>query len=259
MSHIQQLKFVSLVSQKCLKSNENKKILEIGSHDVNGSLRNIFSGSEFTGVDLSPGEGVDVVASGHEVEFQDDSFDLTISSECFEHNPYWAETFQNMYRMTKKSGLVAITCASRGRFEHGTTRSGASASPGTDAVGWNYYRNLNKKDFEKNFKLSEMFSKYLFFYIPMSQDLYFVGWKGNTPNDCPQTGSNLDDFIREVKKIRKLRNPGAGYVRLFAVLEKVLLSPFTLLDDATYQNIMYPYAQARGNFRRKVKRILKLK
>lgn len=259
MSHIQQIQFVSLVSQWLLKSNENKKILEIGSHDVNGSLRKVFSGNEFTGVDLSPGEGVDVVASGHEVEFHDGSFDLTVSSECFEHNPYWAETFQNMHRMTKKSGLVVITCASRGRFEHGTTRSGASASPGTDAIGWNYYRNLNKSDFDEKFKLSEMFSQYLFFYIPMSQDLYFVGWKGNNLKDFANTDVDLDSFIQEVRKIRTLRNPGVKSVRFIAILEKLLLSPFTLLDDTTYQNIVHPYVLARGCVRRKLRKALQLK
>ncbi len=153
MAHQQQLKFVSLVEKYLLRDNENNKILEIGSHDVNGSLRQLFSSSEYTGIDLSPGIGVDVVASGHEVGFQDDSFDMTISCECFEHNPYWVETFNNMYRMTKKTGLLVVTCASRGRFEHGTTRTTPNHSPGTKDVGWNYYRNLNEKDFESSFKL----------------------------------------------------------------------------------------------------------
>lgn len=184
---------------------------------------------------------------------------MTISSECFEHNPYWIETFRNMHRMTKESGLVCMTCASRGRFEHGTTRSGASASPGTQAVGWNYYRNLNKKDFEKEFKLSEMFDKYLFFYIPMSQDLYFVGWKGYTLESSNSFNEDVEKFVQEIEKIKKLRNPGVKSVRFFAILEKLMLSPFTLLDDTIYQNIMHFYSQAIGYFRRKVKKILELK
>lgn len=36
-------------------------------------------------------------------------YDITISCNCFEHNPYWRETFLNMHRMTKEGGL----CLSR--------------------------------------------------------------------------------------------------------------------------------------------------
>jgi hypothetical protein len=44
---------------------------------------------------LVEGPGVDIVASGHEVNLASDSFAVTISAECFEHNPLWRETFAN--------------------------------------------------------------------------------------------------------------------------------------------------------------------
>ncbi len=50
------------------------------------------------------GPGVDVVSSGHALDFPDETFDVTLSCECFEHNPYWLETFRNMHRMTKAGG-----------------------------------------------------------------------------------------------------------------------------------------------------------
>ena len=72
------------------------RVVEIGSYDVNGSIRGVVSSSveisEYVGVDLIPGPGVDIVCSGHELDLPDASFDVTLSAECLEHNPYWADT-----------------------------------------------------------------------------------------------------------------------------------------------------------------------
>jgi hypothetical protein len=70
-----------------------------------------------------------------------------VSTECFEHNPFYLETLVNMIRLTRKGGAVLFTCASRGRGEHGTARTSPDASPGTQTRGWNYYRNLVESDF----------------------------------------------------------------------------------------------------------------
>ena len=114
MAHPEQTGFMRLMRDFVFPSNGN--VLEIGSYQVNenGSLRAIFSGCSYTGVDLIEGRGVDVVASGHEVNLTSDSFDVTLSAECFEHNPLWRETFANMYRMTKPGGILIITCAIEG-------------------------------------------------------------------------------------------------------------------------------------------------
>lgn len=135
MAHAQQLRFVSLVREFFLPSMSGVRVLEIGSYDVNGSIRKIFDGSEYLGVDLFEGPGVDVVSSGHLLKVPDGSFDVSISSECFEHNPFWVDTFKNMHRMTADSGMLAITCASRGRLEHGTTRTTPEKSPGSQKGG----------------------------------------------------------------------------------------------------------------------------
>ncbi len=178
MAHLEQIGFVRLMRDFVFRANGN--VLEIGSYQVNeiGRLRAIFSGCSYTGVDLVEGPGVDIVASGHEVNLTSDSFDVTISAECFEHNPLWRETFANMYRMTKPGGVLIITCASSGRVEHGTARSARpNYSPGTTAVGWDYYMNLTQKDFECAFNISEMFNDHHFFAVKSSHDLYFFGVK----------------------------------------------------------------------------------
>jgi SAM-dependent methyltransferase len=182
MGHPEQLAFVEIIG-KNVKADESFSAIEIGSYDVNGNTRGKFSGNvNWIGVDLVSGPGVDIVNFGHKVDFDDNSFDISISCECFEHDPHWVETFRNMVRMTKPSGIVLFTCASKGRPEHGTTRSQPNLSPGTQAVGVDYYSNLSKTDFERNFQLDDDFSEYRFFYNSITFDLYFVGQKNGRLN-----------------------------------------------------------------------------
>lgn len=184
MSHPQQLAFLEIVIETIGDRKNNQRVLEIGSYDVNGTVRDIVGTCEYyLGVDLIDGPGVDQVGFGHELDFDGESFDLTISAECFEHDFYWTKTFLNMIRLTKSSGIVAFTCASLGRPEHGTLRSDPSLSPGTQSMNLDYYRNLTEKDFRESIDLSDFFSDFLFYYNPISWDLYFMGIKKPLSNE----------------------------------------------------------------------------
>jgi len=202
MAHPQQQKFVELTEQYFIRKHKPYlKILEVGSYDINGSVRNLFNGCDYTGADLDEGPGVDVVSSGHELAFPASTFDITISCECFEHNPYWRETFLNMHRMTKEGGLVIITVASKGRWEHGTKRTSPSYSPGTQAQGIDYYHNLTEKEFETAFGLHALFNRFKFFKMSTSKDLFFCGWKtGKTCFD-----GDLAGFSASVTEIRNMK------------------------------------------------------
>ena len=101
MAHVQQLQFVSQVARHMTADWTGCSIVEIGSANVNGSIRPFFKGSQYTGVDLAAGPGVEVVASGHDVALPADSVDLAISCECFEHNPDVARHVRELHRMTK--------------------------------------------------------------------------------------------------------------------------------------------------------------
>lgn len=180
MAHPQQLQFVKSVTSLIVKNRDfkSKKVLEIGSYDVNGSVRQFFPYVDYIGVDLIEGPGVDLICEGAKISHEDNIYDITISCECFEHNPAWAETFMNMHRMTKEGGLVIFTCATTGRAEHGTTRTSPKSSPGTQALNWDYYNNLTVDDFKEKFCLNELFNEYFFLVNKLSCDLYFVGIKG---------------------------------------------------------------------------------
>ena len=181
MAHPQQLQFIRNVREHLATDVSDKSILEVGSYDVNGSVRKFFPCRSYVGVDLTEGPGVDLVCAGDKLALPDETFDLAISSECFEHNPQWLETFLNMVRMTKSGGVVIFTCATTGRREHGTTRTSPNASPGTQSLGWDYYRNLTQKDFERHVDFDLLFESSFFLKNSYSFDLFFVGIKRGAP------------------------------------------------------------------------------
>jgi SAM-dependent methyltransferase len=207
VSHPEQRGFFDLVSSCNGDVVPGATVVEIGSWDVNGSIRSSFAmAGEYIGVDLAAGPGVDVVAYGHELDLADDSVDICISGECFEHDALWAKTFENMIRMTRPGGLVTFSCASRGRVEHGTTRTGAEFSPGTSTVGLNHYRNLSESDFTSALALGEKFEQYRFWYNPTSSDLYFAGVvRGGDPR-LPTARVPRDEDVRRLESLMPARD-----------------------------------------------------
>lgn len=177
MSHIQQLNFVSSLAFRYPKHFTNCEVLEVGSLNINGSIRQFFLECNYIGIDVGPGPGVDLVCEGQKYDGDDGSFKTVISCECFEHNPHWVETFSNMHRVCEDNGLIIMTCATTGRREHGTFTCGPNDSPLTVAKGWNYYRNLTEYDFLEAFDLDSMFSSYCFSVDSKAHDLYFYGFK----------------------------------------------------------------------------------
>jgi len=177
MAHEQQFNYIQKLKSKYPTYFSNKKVLEVGSLNINGSIRELFTECNYLGIDVGPGKDVDLVCEGQNLAHPNETYDTVCSCECFEHNPYWVETFNNMYRMTKSGGLVFMTCATTGRQEHGTTRTNPQDSPLTVGKGWDYYKNLTVEDFMKNIDVSNMFLEYEFELGSPVADLYFYGIK----------------------------------------------------------------------------------
>jgi SAM-dependent methyltransferase len=177
MAHPAQFNFVDTVKNKFPEYFTDSLVLEIGSLNINGSVRQFFTDCVYIGVDVAPGPNVDVVSLGHEYSMPAGSFDTVISCECFEHDPYWRQTFTNMLRLTRPKGLVIFSCASTGRAEHGTRSSEPESSPLTVGLGWDYYKNLTEQDFTAVFDLDSFFSEYKFTTNNVDCDLYFYGIK----------------------------------------------------------------------------------
>lgn len=175
MAHNEQRAFVGKLRSAHPQYFTNTSVLEVGSLDINGSLRDFFESCSYVGLDVGEGRGVDIVCPGQDYDAPDRSYDVVCSAECFEHNPYWLETFKNMVRMCKDEGLVFFTCATAGRPEHGTTRTTPADSPLT--VDWDYYKNLTWGDFTGNVNFDSHFTHYGHEINHTSHDLYFWGVK----------------------------------------------------------------------------------
>lgn len=177
MAHKQQRLFLDKVKSLFPDFFIHKKILDIGSLNINGTARSWFVECEYVGVDVGLGNGVDIVCEGQNLDHSDNLYDVTLSCECFEHNPFWSETFRNMHRMLKPNGLMIMTCATTGRREHGTKKLNPKASPLTIKKGWEYYKNLTENDFRHVMDIDSMFKDYEFSIETKSCDLYFYGFK----------------------------------------------------------------------------------
>jgi len=93
-----------------------RSILEVGSLDVNGTLKDFQpEGAEWIGVDLEAGKGVDVVIEkSAPLPFEDCSFDLIVATSIFEHDPMFWMTFNEMLRVTRDGGFIFISAPSNG-------------------------------------------------------------------------------------------------------------------------------------------------
>lgn len=111
-------------------------VLELGSMDVNGSPRALFpDGTEYLGVDIEPGRGVDVVGLAHEAPTRPEGWALVISTQALEHDPHWRETLAHAVRVLSPGGVLVVTAAAPGTTPHGL-----------DIWPDGYYRNLSEAD-----------------------------------------------------------------------------------------------------------------
>ncbi len=178
---------------------ENKKVLDVGSGDINGNNRYLFKNCEYNGNDVCKAPNVTIVSKTKDLPFEDESFDLIISTECFEHDVEYKESLKKIYKMLKKGGIFIFTCASYGRPEHGTRRTTPHESYGTISNDINmsdYYKNLVKKDISEIYNLKEDFINYNMYYQCESKDLYFIGIKND--NNYIELKKYDNDFVFDI-------------------------------------------------------------
>lgn len=91
------------------------KILDVGSLDVNGSLRDVFGAWDYTGLDIAAGRNVDVVTKDlYTFPFSGAAFDVVVSSNCLEHVPMPWLWMPEVVRVCKD--LVFITAPNRQNY-----------------------------------------------------------------------------------------------------------------------------------------------
>jgi hypothetical protein len=140
MSHPQQRFFVAGVKQFLPSYFKERSVIEIGSLNLNGSVRELFEGCSYLGLDVGEGRDVDLVCHGENYGGAASGTDVVISCEAMEHNPQWKKTWLNTLRLVKEDGLVVMTCATPGRRQHGTVEFNPTDSPLTVGKSQNHYR-----------------------------------------------------------------------------------------------------------------------
>jgi SAM-dependent methyltransferase len=100
------------------KISEPLRILDLGSQDVNGSYRSLFSGLhwDYVGLDMAAGNNVDIVLQTPYVwnEIASKSADVVISGQAFEHIQYFWITMLEIARVLKVGGICCILAPSSG-------------------------------------------------------------------------------------------------------------------------------------------------
>lgn len=108
----------ALFFQTYVPSGESIVIVEIGSQDVNGSIRMVApANAKYIGLDFSEGAGVDVILDDpYKLPFEDGTVDVCVSSSVFEHSEMFWLLFLEILRILKPNGLFYLNAPSNGEF-----------------------------------------------------------------------------------------------------------------------------------------------
>jgi SAM-dependent methyltransferase len=237
MAHQEQIAFCEMVKRKFPLFFQNNIIVDIGSLDINGNNRYLFNKCLYIGVDVSSGNNVDLVSKGHELQLTSESIDVIISTECLEHDKFYAPTLKNITRMLKPGGLFLFTCASKGRVEHGTRRTTPKDAPliqGLEEWG-DYYKNLVEEDIRIALDVDKIFMSYEFSYNSVSFDLYFWGIKKGALSNGLKIFPGLASFnnVSQQALIEKIQN-----MHITRILGDLSAAPRTRLYT-TWDTILY--------------------
>jgi SAM-dependent methyltransferase len=104
------------------KEIRGAQILEVGSRDVNGSVRPMIEahGSDhYFGIDIQAGPRVDRIMDAADLPgpFKAGAFDLLISTEMLEHAEDWRGAIEGMKKAVAPGGILLLTTRSPG-FPH---------------------------------------------------------------------------------------------------------------------------------------------
>jgi hypothetical protein len=141
-------------------------VIEFGCLNINGSARSLFKASNYIGVDAIDAPSVDVKCLCH--DYQDDiKYDVVVSTEMLEHDPYWDQSIVKMLNILKDEGSLIITAAGPSRHPHGQKIYTPLPS---------YYRNMKVSE------MTALINRYNFKRIFVENDdnkflLIFCYWK----------------------------------------------------------------------------------
>ena len=98
-------------------------VIEVGSLNINGSVRELAPDADWYGIDIVAGPDVDEVADGA-TWTPVWTPDVVVCCEVFEHTPDWATIIGNMASWLPLEGQMILTCAGPGRAPHSAVDGG---------------------------------------------------------------------------------------------------------------------------------------
>jgi hypothetical protein len=110
-------------------------VLEIGARNINGTIKNCFDAERYVGIDVAPGPGVDVVASGADY-VPDAQPDVIVCCEVLEHTEEAASICRRAIENLAPGGVLLLTMAGTGRAPHSAVDGGALRAD-------EFYRNVS--------------------------------------------------------------------------------------------------------------------
>ena len=205
------VKFIEFVKSNRAYYFTKKRVLDIGSLDINGSNRGFFTDCDYTGVDVVAGPNVDVVSFAHNLPYPPGYFDVVISTEALEHDPYWFKTIHKAIELLRPGGMLLCTCATGLRAEHGTLNAHHEHSGMSNIQQYaNHYHNISRDEFESAAIPSLFQSTHV---DSNSEDFRFVGikkiamgyvigiptWKN--PKGCLKLLKSIKEHTKEVYEV----------------------------------------------------------
>lgn len=109
--------FRRYIGQDFIDKAKCPKVLDIGGANVNGSYRDIIEGFtfEYLAADIQDGHGVDVhMLDPYKIPLENESVDIIISGQAFEHVQFFWLLFEEMSRVLKKDGFIFLIAPSSG-------------------------------------------------------------------------------------------------------------------------------------------------
>lgn len=89
---------------------EGLNVLDVGSFNVNGSYKDLFVKQNYQGCDIVEGHNVDIVMpEPYKIPLEDESVDVMVSGNTFEHVEMPWNLVLEMDRLLKVGGFICMT------------------------------------------------------------------------------------------------------------------------------------------------------
>ena len=176
MAHLDQRNFILKTKNQFPQYFKNIRVIDCGSYDLNGNIKDVFENCEYLGIDNHPGPNVDWAIPLHFLDtpgYTVEKFDTIVSCEMLEHDYYWERSLKKMYSILKPQGLMIFTCAGYNRKEHGVEEFASDPKQ-------SHYENITVSHLVKSLDLEFLFSDFQIEYNGSGDemgDLYFWGLK----------------------------------------------------------------------------------